>query len=363
MRCAAFLVAALLPVLAVAQGNPQGGKQPSVLVSTETPHRGSLPRMLAAYGVVQASPEGGSETMSLLRGGQVTAVTTFTGQAVHKGQPLLVVRADPAEVATYRQAVAALALARGDRARAAKMLSQHLATRDQLAQANKAVADAQATLDALKRAGGGAEEQTLSAPFDGIVSNLMVSRGARVAAQAPLLMLTRSARLVAIVGVEPAQRGLVAPGQPARIEPLYGGDSESGSVVSVGAMLDPRSRLVPVVVDPPDHPAPAGAIEDPRNAGGLLPGSPVQIMIKVGEMQGWLVPRDAVLTDANGPYLFQLSGGKAVRANVKIVGTSAATTVVDGPIDPGRLLVTAGNYQLEDGMAVRTNPANGTTKP
>ena len=356
MRRVLAVVLALLPATVLAQGASQGGApQTSVLVTTETPRQGSLPRTLTAYGIVKAAPGGGSETLSLLRAGQVSRVMVAPGEAVRHGQPLLAVSAEPAALATYHQAVAALTLAKNSRAHTAQLLAARLATRDQLAQADKAVTDAQATLDALDRAGGGSPEQTLAAPFDGVVSSLLVTPGTRTAAQAPLLTLARTSRLVAAVGIEPAQRPLVAPGQPARIEPLYGGGTEKGSVLSVGAILDATTRLVPVLVDPPQSDPKPGAQDSARAATstGLLPGEPVRVVVQVGEMRGWLVPRDSVLTDAKGPYLFQVNGGKAVRVDVQIVGMAGGTTVVAGPLDPARPLVTSGNYQLQGGEAVR----------
>ena len=342
------LLAALLAVLPAAALAEGGTPAPSVLVATAAPHEGSLPRTLTAYGTVQAAP-GSSETLSLLRAGQVTRILVTTGQAVRKDQPLLVVSADPAALATYRQAVTALTLAQGERGRVAQMLAQHLATRDQLAQAEKAVADAQGNLDVLARAGGSSAGQTVTAPFDGVVSSLPVATGARIASQAPLITLDRSSSLVAAVGIEPAQRGLVAGGQPARIEPLDGAGSSGGSVLGVGGMLDPATRLVPVLVSPQ-----AGA---PAGAAGLLPGGAVRVVVQVGEYRGWLVPRDAVSTDAKGPYVFQLAGGKAARVDVQVAGAVGDTTVVTGALDPKRPLVTSGNTQLQDGAAVREAPA------
>ncbi len=341
MRRVLAALLTILPTLAFAQG---GASQPSVLVTTALPQEGSLPHTLTAYGVIQAAP-GSSETLSLLRAGQVTRVMVAVGQSVRQGQPLLVVSADPAALATYRQAVTALTLAQGERNRMTQMLAQHLATRDQVAQADKAVTDAQSNLDLLTRGGGGSAEQTLAAPFDGIVSSLVVAPGARIAAQAPLATLDRSSRIVAAVGVEPGQRGLVARGQPAQVEPLDGGDAKQGSVLSVGAMLDPTTRLVPVLIDPQA----AGA--------GLLAGGPVRVVVQVGEYRGWLMPRNAVATDSKGAYVFQVGNGKAARVDVQVAGTVGDTTVATGPIDAKRRLVTTGNYQLQDGAAVREEPA------
>ena len=369
MRLVLGALLVFFPAVAQAQADaPGSAAQPSVLVTTEMPRQGSLPRTLTAYGTVQASPDGGSETLSVLRGGQVLRVMALAGQAVRKGQPLLAVSADPAALAAYHQAVAALTLARGERARTGQMLAQHLATRDQLAQADKAVTDAQTNLDALNRAGGGDVEQTLSAPFDGIVANVLVTPGARFAPQAALVTVARSDRLVAAVGIEPAQRGLVAAGQPARIEALDEAGAEQGRVISVGAMLDPQSRLVPVLVDPPQDavqsdPKPGGPMRArqsaaPENAApGLLSGGPVRVTIQLGELHGWLVPRNAVLTDAKGAYLFQVDSGKATRVDVRILGKSGGITLIAGQVDPRRSLVTSGNYQLQDGGAVRENMA------
>jgi membrane fusion protein (multidrug efflux system) len=359
------VLALFLAVLPAAVSAQDSTPPPSVLVTTAAAHQGSLPRTLTAYGSVQAAP-GSSETLSLLRAGQVTRVMVATGQKVQQGQPLLTLSADPAALATYRQAVTALALARGERDRMAQMLAQHLATRDQLAQAEKAVADAQSNLDLLTRGGGGSAEQTLAAPFEGVVSSLPITAGARIAAQTPLITLDRSSRLVAAVGIEPSQRGLVARGQPAQIEPLDGGAPTQGSVLTVGAMLDPLTRLVPVLIDPlPDGTQSDPGRHDPKGdppgapaAMGLLPGGSVRVAVQVGEFRGWLVPRDAVGTDAKGAYVFQVADGKAVRVDVQVAGMVGDMTAATGPLDPKRPLVTIGNTQLQDGAAVREEPSS-----
>ena len=319
---------------------------PSVLVQTQPPHRGALPRLLDVYGTIQAAPVGGSQTISLPRPSEVTAIAVYAGERVHAGQVLLTLRADPASVAAYQQAVAALTQARGNRTRAAEMLREHLGTSDQLALAVQAQQDAQANLDAIRRAGGGTPEQTVTATFDGVVSTVLVTQGARVAASTPLLTVVRSARLVAAVGIEPGQSDRVAAGQPAAIVPLYGDAAARGRVGSVGAMLDPRTRLIPAMIDPP-----AGA--------ALTPGTPVRVAITTATMAGWLVPRDAVSTDAQGPHVFVERAGKAVRVDVKIVGHAADTTVVSGKLDPATPLVTSGSDQLHDGEDVRTGAAGG----
>ena len=74
------------------------------------------------------------------------------------------------------------------------------------------------------------------------------------------------------------------------------------------------------------------------------------------------MPHDAVLTDANGSYVFQVAGTTAARVNVTVAGPAGADDVVHGPLDPQRPLVVQGNYQLADKTQVRVetpsaNPA------
>jgi len=75
--------------------------------------------------------------------------------------------------------------------------------------------------------------------------------------------------------------------------------------------------------------------------------------ITVGQWQGWLIPRDALVGDGHTWHVFQVAGGKAVNVPVTIVGESDTVSVVSGALDARRPLVVVGNAQLDDGMAVR----------
>jgi RND family efflux transporter MFP subunit len=262
---------------------------------------------------------------------------------VHSGEKLLTFGASPAAVQAYDQAVAALALAKQERAHTNQLLSQQLATRSQLARADKAVADAQAALEAQKR--GGNSVQTLTAPFDGIITATFVKPGDRVAAAVPLLTVAKRNGFVVTVGVEPGLRAKLHPGQAVKLQPLQSGAGTiDGSVQQVDAMLDSKTRQIGTVIGVPP--------------GSVVPNTAFRADIVVGTFQGWPLPRDAVLTDSKGAYVFQVAGNKAQRVGVHIVGTFGETTVVDGPINPKHPVVTQGNYQLTDGEAVRQASGN-----
>jgi hypothetical protein len=129
-----------------------------------------------------------------------------------------------------------------------------------------------------------------------------------------------------------------------------GGDAtvHGGKIVRVDRALNPKTRLIDADVAASDE---------------LLQGDAFRARIQVGQLNGWLAPRDAVLDDDDGAYVFQVANGKAVRVNVKRVGSDEKTTVIDGPLDAQRTLVVQGNYQLDNGMAVREQPvpASGAT--
>src|SRR4051812_48345710 len=218
--------------------------QPSVLVQTQTPVQGSIPDTVTAYGSAVPAANGGM-TLSVESEGRVLKLYVTPGQAVHVGERLLDFEISPAARSNYEQALTALKLAREDRTRIERLLAQQLATRDQLAKADKALADAQVALSALQQEYGDQPRRTLVAPFDGIVSGIPVAQGARVQPGTALVTLTRRDGLVVTVGVEPAQRRRLRVGQPAQLETLSSsGAASSGKLIRIDNVLNPTTRLV-----------------------------------------------------------------------------------------------------------------------
>ena len=269
-------------------------------------------------------------------------VAVTPGEQVHAGDALIEFGASATTSGAYQQAVTALGLARTQRAHTAQLLAQQLATRDQLAQADKAVSDAQETVDTLTAQGANRPQSTLTAPFDGVVSAIPVAQGDRVASGAALINLTKLDGLVVTVGLEPADRMRVQAGQPVHLQRLGGGDPLDGTVQRVDGVLNAKTRLVDADIGV----AP----------GSVLSGEAFRADIVVGSIEGWIVPRNAVQVDGQGAHVFQVADGKAAAVDVVVAGALGLTTVVTGPIDAGQPLVVGGAPQLAAGMAVRTAP-------
>ncbi|HXR19819.1 MAG TPA: efflux RND transporter periplasmic adaptor subunit [Steroidobacteraceae bacterium] len=343
---AALVCVTLCAAAGEARVTDQDESAGGVLVQTQMPQRGSMPATVLAYGLATPAVNGGM-TLSVQAEGRVQHIDVTAGEAVQAGRPLLEFQLSAAASSSYTQAVAAFKLAQEQRARTARLLEHSLATREQLAQADKAVVDAQAALTALQLEHGGEALQTIRAPFNGVVSALRVSQGERVPGGAPLVTVTRQGGLVVTVGVEPSARRDVQVGQPVDLMSLTdGGSAQQGTVARVDRVLNPKTRLVDVDIAPRE----AGSAE-------LLEGAAYQARIRTDELEGWVVPRDAVLGDGHGDYVFQVAAGKAVRVAVMRLGGDDEHSVVDGSIDPQRPLIIAGNYQLSDGTAVRLHQA------
>ena len=337
---AAALLGATVPGTRAAD-QPIGG--PSVLVQLTALRMGSLPRVVTAYGRVETDPAA-RQTIMAPTSAVVGAIFVRPGQAVGEDAPLLRFGPSPATSATYSQAVSALQVARDLTRRTRSLVTQRLATAQQLAAAEKSETDARTALVALGAEGAGGP-QTLRAPFRAIVTAISTSPGAIVAQGAALIDLARANAVVLRAGVVPQEADAVRSGNPVSITTVGAGADAVGSVVLRASVVDAQTGLVPVVIAP---------------RGALLPGEMARARIVVGETRGYVVPHAAVLLDDSGvPYVVQARHGIAYRVAVKVLGSDADEDVVAGPLDSASSLVLDGNYQLTNGMRVRAASPEG----
>jgi membrane fusion protein (multidrug efflux system) len=311
----------------------------SVLVQLTKLEKGSLPRIVTAFGRVETSPSA-QQTIQAPVSAVVEEVYARPGQELSEGAPLVRLGPSPGTAAAYTQALSARRAAREAVRRTRSLLGQHLATRQQLTDAEKAAADAQASLTALNAEGAGSP-QILRAPFHAIVTMVSTSRGAIVAQGAALLELARPNGLILRAGLVPDRADTVHIGDTGRITSLGIAQAVSGSVLLRGSMIDPQTGLVSIDIALPP--------------GSLLPGQMAEAAIVTGKVEGYVVPHAAILVDDNGaPYLVQAVDGVAKKVAVQVLLAEGGKDVVQGQLDPAAALVLAGNYQLDDGMRVRT---------
>jgi membrane fusion protein (multidrug efflux system) len=324
-----------------------------VLVQTAKASYQQMPLTMSVFGEVAPVKV---ESLSFPQAGQLARVAVSTGQLVRQGELIAELSSDPAALVAYEQAASALAFAQREQQRLQDLLGLQLATQSQLDAARKQALDARAALAAQERLGGAHGAARIVAPYDAVVTALPVPQGERVAAGATVVQLARSAALRVLLSVEPARAGELQPGMKVSLLPPGADADTAGSagaaapiaapivaqIASVQRLVDPKTQLAGAIA-----PLPAAA------AAVLAVGMHVQGTVALGERAAWALPRQAVLTDDAGAYVFQVAAGKARRVGVRKVVESGAIIGVSGKLDPALPVVILGNYELQDGARVR----------
>ncbi|MGS1024407.1 efflux RND transporter periplasmic adaptor subunit [Burkholderia glumae] len=340
---------AALPVLAVllaAASAPQLAQadiSPSVAVQLAYARRSQVSDQVRAYGVVAASPAN-ALTVSLPYAASVARVLVQPGQRVARGTGLFVIQADQTVVTALAQAQSAAKLTHGELVRTEALLHDGLATASQLAAARKADTDAQQALAARRQLGIAAAPHTLTATADAVVSQISATPGDRLQAGVALAQLVNVNATNVMLGVEPADAASLHPGDAVELSGLSAraGAPALGRVTLVGASIDPKSQLVDV----------GAAVQLADST--LIPGTHVRADISANTGTWWFVPRSAVLRNAHGAWLYQVSpDARAHRIAVNTRVENEQGYGVDGPLHANWPIVVSGNYELADGAAVR----------
>ncbi len=197
----------------------------------------------------------------------------------------------------------------------------------------------------LRREGAGQASTTLPAPAAGTIVATSVDAGQVLAQGAPLMTIAPRDALAVLLGAEPESVAAVHPGMAVSLQdaldpmlPLH------GTVASVGAALDPRTRLVNVLV----RIAAASGTSDPPLVGRFVTG---RIDAKAERVVAVL--RSAVLRDSQGSYVFIVRKGAAQRVAVTPGLENEAKVAIGTALAAGAPVVVQGNYELQSGMAVR----------
>jgi membrane fusion protein (multidrug efflux system) len=312
----------------------------SVLVVTQPVRQQQLPVTINTFGEIAT---GKPEALNFPQAGQLVRLAVVLGQQVRRGDLIATLNSDPTAVSSYAQAANAVGFARRELQRVQELLSLQLATSSQVDTARKALQDAEAALAAQSRLGGAQPRAQLDAPFDGVVTALPVAQGDRLAAGATVLQLGRSDRLRALLAIEPARSAQVKVGMTVAVTPVAdNAGTLQARITDMQDVVDPKSLMLTAIAALPSN-------QQVRVVSGMR----VQAAIQLGQQLAWAVPRQAVLTDDHGAYLFQVANQKAHRVDVAKVAEADALYGVSGKLDPGAPVVVVGNYELREGMNVR----------
>jgi len=181
----------------------------------------------------------------------------------------------------------------------------------------------------------------ITAPFDGVVTERLVSPGALVGpgSDTPLFTLQQISKLRLVVAVPEEDAGSIVPA--ARIEfrvPAYPERTYSGTVARSAHALDPKTRTMPVELDVTN------------NDGSLSPGMYPTVKWPVRRSRPTLfVPASSVVTTTERTFVIRDRSGRAEWVNVRKGSSDGDLIEVMGDLHPGDKVVRRGTDELRDG--------------
>jgi membrane fusion protein, multidrug efflux system len=195
----------------------------------------------------------------------------------------------------------------------------------------------------LAKARESAGDYSVAAPWDGVVSKVLVKDGDFVAPRAPLVEMYDPDSLVIRLAVPEAQATEVFKGTPATVQlDAYPGKTFEGKVSLVYPDLDTRMRTRNAEVK-------LGAPV------ALIPGMFARLKLTLQtEAEAVVVPGEAVLVLPNGEKVaYVLKDAKAQRRVVQAGLEAGGRVQIVSGIQAGETVITAGNEKLKDGMEVK----------
>jgi RND family efflux transporter MFP subunit len=316
---------------------------------------GTVSTVVSATGSVQPAP-GADMTVTAPQAGRIVALPFAVGERVHRGQVVARFDLPPArqDLATRNgelaQARARLENARHNHERLSGLLERGIASRKEVEDAKRELAEAEAAV----RQGEGtraaaadfAAQGTVTAPFEAVVGERWHNPGDLVDVNEHVLRLVDPRRLQVVAAVAAADVPRIVAGRPARVRTPSGTDVVGGVVSSGAGAVDPMSGTAPVRI----------AVRSP-----LPPGTPVEVEITADERPGVLtVPGQAIEHDGDEAYLYVVGAeGKAQRRPVRLGMQGRDTVEIVSGVTAGERVIVRGQHELPDGARVTIAKRDG----
>ena len=303
--------------------------------------RKTITEKVIVYGSVVAQP-GKTHSVSIAFETRVRHILVAPGQFVQENDPLIEIELSPGAQVQFQQAKNAAEAARKELKQTQERFNLKLATNQDLSAAEKTARDAQAQLTALQRAGAGGDNR-IHSDISGVIAKVDAQDGQIVPPGGPLVEIVAENEIEVKLGVEPEDLSAAQQGALITIFPVNDPTAAQveGSIRLVTRRIDPTTRLVDVYVALPEGTK-------------LLLDQYVRGEIQRVEGNALVVRRSAVLPNESREFrVFTVANNRAVMHTVKIGAENPREMqVIADDLHPGDLVVTVGNYELEDGMAV-----------
>lgn len=275
--------------------------------------------------------------------GTVLQVEVLAGQHVKAGMPLATIASKDMLEATGRLKQLEVELATAEinakryRALADKQAGSEMKAQETEAEAAKlrAAVEQNRRITSLGNIRINADgTYSLVAPKAGHVVETRAAAGAMLEAMAAAVIIDTSDEIWVQAQLPASLVGRIAPGDKIAIAP-----SIEGSVISVGADLDPVTRSTLLTARVPED-------------SGLVPGQMVTLTISRPSEKAALNVSPQSITYAGGkPVVFRWTGNGFEVTPVSVLGKTAEIATVEGNLAPGQEVAVTGIAQLEKMMA------------
>jgi len=292
------------------------------------------------YGRVVPAP-GAVRIISLPFECRIETIFKNQGESVSPGDLLLKVSPSPDSTLKIKMAQIAYSLAKEKLKQVKKGWDLRLSTKQELLRAQQAFQEARIRLEALERIGLSEGKMPVRADRAGIVAKLYVQEGAIVPPGEPLLRIVANGVLEVRLGVKPKDLFQLEPGKEVKITPVSRPKvSVMAKIRAISSLIDSTTGLVEVFV----------VSSCPEK---LLLNEYVCGEIAIEAKRALLAPRSSVLPEGDRYILFTVKDGRAKQHLVSIgLENGKEIQVIGRDLKPGDKVVSLGNYELKDGMAV-----------
>jgi membrane fusion protein (multidrug efflux system) len=318
--------------------------EPIAQVETVPIRGGTITETVTVYGATIPAP-GALQTISVAFESRVRDVLVTDGQAVEEGEALLEIEPSPDTYLQLEQARNSYESAEKSLEHFQRLLDLKLATNDQLTKAKESFRQAQLNLQSMRERGINGPRK-LKANVAGLIKRVNVQEGSIVPVGSTLVEIVVQNRLEVLLGVEPEDLEKLKPAQEVSISlaNVPGSAGVSGKIRKISNSVNPDTRLVDVFVALP---------ETLPSYPKFLLGEFIVGKINIASSTGLMVPREAVLPEGDHYQMFTVKNHRAVKHSVQIGLENDKEVEVMGPdIKPGEPVVTLGNYELKNDMAV-----------
>jgi membrane fusion protein, multidrug efflux system len=188
-----------------------------------------------------------------------------------------------------------------------------------------------------------ADDAVIKAPIAGYINKLFLKEGGMIGPTVPVCELVNTRALKITVKVDEQEVVKIVPGMEVEIEAAsLVGILLKGKVTSIGTKADYALQYaIEIMID--------------ENPGEKLKAGMVATATFVfpDEQNGPVIPRGALEGSIKDPKVYVVQGNQAILKSIRISHANDQKIKVMSGLSEGELLITAGQFNLRDGMQVK----------